>query len=103
MFKNHGAKVSNFFQAGNTAFTEHLQVINSCFDNASPHGKQGGGGEGRADTKTASVDEIKSFLDGHVSLRFNEITSRVEYCSSESNRNSIGKDGAINEVPTKFR
>ena len=24
MFKNHGAKVSNFFQAGNTAFTEHL-------------------------------------------------------------------------------
>ena len=80
------------------------QVINSCFDNASPHGKQGGGGGGgRADTKTASVEEIKSFLDGHVSLRFNEITSRVEYCSSESNRNSIGKDGAINEVPTKFR
>ena len=78
------------------------QVINSCFDNASPHGKQGGGGEGRADTKTASVEEIKSFLDGHVSLRFNEITSRVEYFSSESNRNSIGKEG-FNEIPTKFR
>lgn len=54
------------------------QVINSCFANASPHGKQGGGGN-RGDSKTASVDEIKSFLDGHVSLRFNEITSRVEY------------------------
>jgi len=26
MFKNHGAKVSNFFQAGNTAFTEHLRT-----------------------------------------------------------------------------
>ena len=54
------------------------QVINSCFANASPHGKQGGGGN-RGDSKTATVDEIKSFLDGHVSLRFNEITSRVEY------------------------
>lgn len=54
------------------------QVINSCFANASPHGKQGGSGN-RGDTKTASVEEIKSFLDGHVSLRFNEITSRVEY------------------------
>ena len=54
------------------------QVINSCFANASPHGKQGGSGN-RGDSKTASVEEIKSFLDGHVSLRFNEITSRVEY------------------------
>ena len=55
------------------------QVINSCFANASPHGRQGGSGGNRGDSKTASVDEIKSFLDGHVSLRFNEITSRVEY------------------------
>ena len=52
------------------------QVITSCYANTSPHGKQGGGG---GDRKVASVDEIKSFLDGHVSLRFNEITSRVEY------------------------
>ena len=57
------------------------QVINSCFANASPHGRQGGGGGNRGDSKTASVEEIKSFLDGHVSLRFNEITSRVEYLS----------------------
>ena len=55
------------------------QVINSCFANASPHGKQGGSGDSRGDSKTATVEEIKSFLDGHVSLRFNEITSRVEY------------------------
>ena len=55
------------------------QVINSCFANASPHGKQGGGGDNRGDNKTATVEEIKSFLDGHISLRFNEITSRVEY------------------------
>ena len=51
------------------------QVINSCFANASSHAKQGGGG----DSKTATVEEIKSFLDGHISLRFNEITSRAEY------------------------
>ena len=54
------------------------QVITSCYANACPHGKQGGGG---GDRKVASVDEIKSFLDGNVSLRFNEITSRVEYLS----------------------
>ena len=55
------------------------QVINSCFANASSHAKQGGGGDSRGDSKTATVEEIKSFLDGHISLRFNEITSRVEY------------------------
>ena len=55
------------------------QVINSCFANASPHGKQGGSGDSRGDSKTATVEEIKSFLNGHISLRFNEITSRVEY------------------------
>ena len=59
------------------------QVINSCFANASPHAKQGGGGDSRGDSKTAAVEEIKSFLDGHISLRFNEITSRVEYESPE--------------------
>ena len=60
-------------------YSDTEQVINSCFANASPHGKQGGGGDSRDDSKTATVEEIKSFLDGHISLRFNEITSRVEY------------------------
>ena len=60
-------------------YSDTEQVINSCFANASPHGKQGGGGDNRGDNKTATVEEIKSFLDGHISLRFNEITSRVEY------------------------
>lgn len=56
------------------------QVITSCYANTSPHGKQGGGG---GDRKVASVEEIKSFLDGHVRLRMNEITSRVEYFEDE--------------------
>ncbi len=56
------------------------QVVNSCFDNASPRGDSGGNrGGGRDGGRFASVDDIKAFLDGHVSLRFNEITSRVEY------------------------
>ena len=60
-------------------YSDTEQVINSCFANASPHGKQGGGGDNRGDSKTATVEEIKSFLDVHIFLRFNEITSRVEY------------------------
>ncbi len=52
------------------------QVITSCFNALSNSPK----GEGR-DTKTASVEEIKAFLDGHVKLRLNEITSRVEFLS----------------------
>ena len=60
-------------------YSDTEQVINSCFANASPHGKQGGSGNNRGDSKTATVEEIKSFLDGHISLRFNEITSRIEY------------------------
>ena len=60
-------------------YSDTEQVINSCFANASPHGKQGGSGDNRGDSKTATVEEIKSFLDDHISLRFNEITSRVEY------------------------
>ena len=60
-------------------YSDTEQVINSCFANASPRGKQGGGGDNRGDSKTATVEEIKSFLDGHISLIFNEITSRVEY------------------------
>ena len=74
------------------------QVVTSCFANASPHGRQGGGGGNRGDTKTASVEEIKSFLDGNVSLRFNEITSRVEYLSAEHKRNLNGKQ----ETPSEF-
>lgn len=66
-------------------YSDTEQVINSCFANASPHGKQGGGGANRGDSKTATVEEIKSFLDGHISLRFNEITSRVEYEISADN------------------
>ena len=67
------------------------QVVNSCFDNASPHGNGGGGGK-RGDAKVASVEEIKSFLDGHVSLRFNEITSRVEFMAPTDFTDNTDRD-----------
>ena len=62
------------------------QVITSCFANASSHGNSGGGGGNRGDTKTASVEEIKSFLDGHIKLRYNEITTRIEYLEEDANK-----------------
>ena len=87
------------------------QVINSCFANAAPHGKGGenGKGGGRGDNKTASVEEIKLFLDGHVSLRLNEITSRVEYkfptdstdCTDRDNWQPIN-DRKVNSLWSKM-
>ena len=79
------------------------QVINSCFANASPHGKQGGGGDSRGDSKTATVEEIKSFLDGHIFLRFNEITSRVEYESPEDKTDAHSVADARRFIPVNDR
>ena len=79
------------------------QVINSCFANAAPHGKQGGGGDSRGDSKTATVEEIKSFLDGHISLRFNEITSRVEYESPEDKTDAHSVADARRFIPVNDR
>ena len=79
------------------------QVINSCFANASSHAKQGGGGDSRGDSKTATVEEIKSFLDGHISLRFNEITSRVEYESPEDKTDAHSVADARRFIPVNDR
>ena len=49
------------------------QVITSCFANASPHGNCGGGGSNRGDTKTASVEEIKSFRDFQIEVQHSAV------------------------------
>ena len=64
------------------AYKDTEQVVNSCYANASSKNAEGKGGGSKIDHKTASVDEIKAFLDGHVHLRYNEITTRVEYLTS---------------------
>ena len=74
------------------------QVVNSCFDNASPRGDSGGNrGGGRDGGRFASVDDIKAFLDGHVSLRFNEITSRVEYLQNTNDFLNTNNTNNTNE------
>ena len=63
------------------------QVINSCFASSSSRGRDGGRA-GQGDAHTASVDEIKAFLDGRVRLRYNMITSRVECLLTGENTNN---------------
>ena len=63
------------------------QVINSCFASSSSRGRDGGRA-GKGDANTASVNEIKAFLDGRVRLRYNVITSRVECLLTGENTNN---------------
>ena len=63
------------------------QVINSCFASSSSRGRDGGRAR-KGDANTASVDEIKAFLDGRVRLRYNVITSRVECLLTGENTNN---------------
>ena len=63
------------------------QVINSCFASSSSRGRDGGRAV-QGDAYTASVDEIKAFLDGRVRLRYNVITSRVECLLTGENTNN---------------
>lgn len=63
------------------------QVINSCFAGSSSRGRDGGRA-GKDNANTASVDEIKAFLDGRVRLRYNVITSRVECLLTGENTNN---------------
>ena len=60
------------------------QVFKSCFDNA-PHHKESNNYRGAVnERKFATVDEIVAFLDTHIQLRYNIITTRYEY---------LGKNG----------
>ena len=72
------------------------QVINSCFSKAPSNSPKGE----RTDSKVASVEEIKSFLDGHVRLRMNEITSRIEYFEDEQWQNI--NDRKVNSLWSKM-
>ena len=61
------------------------QVIKSCYDNTpgasrkASGGGGGSGGNGGSDSRFASVEEIRNFLDGHIRLRYNLITQRYEF------------------------
>ena len=80
------------------AYADTEQVFTSCFANATPKGNAGGGTSGtKTDTKTATVDEIKSFLDTHIKLRYNEITTRIEYLETDEQSEKCGQWLPIND------
>ena len=61
-------------------------AVESCYRQTEEHGKRKMPSHHRGESKVASVQEIIQFLDAHVHLRFNEITTRVEYLLSEEGR-----------------
>ena len=79
------------------AYADTEQVFTSCFANATPKGNATGGSGSKADTKTATVDEIKSFLDTHIKLRYNEITTRIEYLETDEQSEKCNQWLPIND------
>ena len=79
------------------AYADTEQVFTSCFANATPKGNATGGTNSKADTKTATVDEIKSFLDTHIKLRYNEITTRIEYLETDKQSEKCNQWLPIND------
>lgn len=63
-------------------YADTAQVFGSCFANAVPRPQR----HETANTKFASVDEIKAFLDGCISLRYNEITHRTEHAGTADDK-----------------
>ncbi len=75
------------------------QVFRSCYDNTTlPHGRTGNGDY----TRYASVDDIKSFLDGCIKLRFNVITSRVEHLVEDKDEWQPITDREVNSLWVKL-
>ena len=70
------------------------QVFNSCYDNCRPAPQRK---RERREGKAATVEDINAFLGRSVSLRFNEVTSRVEYEST------AGKAGGRRYMPVTDR
>lgn len=55
------------------------QVFKSCFSKAAPQKDSNGGGSSNNGKNIANVNEIMTYLDGHIKLRYNIITTRYEY------------------------
>ena len=74
-------------------YADTEQVFTSCFANANYKGNT----KGNSDTKAATVDEIKSFLDAHIKLRYNEITTRIEYLETDEQSEKCGQWIPLND------
>ena len=72
-------------------YPDTRQVITSCYNSAGT--RESSSSEKRRDnSNSATVEEIQSFLESHIKLRYNEITFRVECCVPTDSKDGTDKE-----------
>ena len=72
-------------------YPDTRQVITSCYNSADT--RESSSSEKRRDnSNSATVEEIQSFLESHIKLRYNEITFRVECCVPTDSKDGTDKE-----------
>ena len=72
-------------------YPDTRQVITSCYNSAGT--RESSSSEKRRDnSNSATVEEIQSFLESHIKLRYNEITFRVECCVPTDSKKGTDKE-----------
>lgn len=72
-------------------YPDTRQVITSCYNSAGTR-KSDSSEKRRDNSNFATVEEIQSFLESHIKLRYNEITSRVECCVPTDSEKGTDKE-----------
>ena len=72
-------------------YPDTRQVITSCYNSAGTR-KSDSSEKRRDNSNFATVEEIQSFLESHIKLRYNEITSRVECCVTTDSKKGTAKE-----------
>ena len=72
-------------------YPDTRQVITSCYNSAGTR-KSDSSEKRRDNSNSATVEEIQSFLESHIKLRYNEITSRVECCVPADSKEGTAKE-----------
>ena len=72
-------------------YPDTRQVITSCYNSAGTR-KSDSSEKRRDNSNFATVEEIQSFLESHIKLRYNEITSRVECCVPTDEKKGTDKE-----------
>ena len=72
-------------------YPDTRQVITSCYNSAGTR-KSDSSEKRRDNSNFATVEEIQAFLESHIKLRYNEITSRVECCVPTDDKKGTDKE-----------
>ena len=72
-------------------YPDTRQVITSCYNSAGTR-KSDTSEKRRDNSNFATVEEIQSFLESHIKLRYNEITFRVECCVPTDSKEGTAKE-----------